>query len=126
MENPAAPADLAKRGYTGPATTQVQQTRLDEAWRALQAEPELPGLVARIESAELDVQLVIDVICAAALRVLRNPEGYESESGAIDDYQESVKRADATQDVYFTAAELRRLKPAYVLPAGFSGSMKYL
>ncbi|UUW88397.1 hypothetical protein [Pimelobacter simplex] len=125
MDNPATPDDLTARGYTGPATTRVQQTRLDEAWRALQRERELPGLVARIDSGELDEELVVDVIAAAALRVLRNPEGTESESGAIDDYQESVKYADPTQDVYFTAAEIRRLQPAVVVPSGYVGSMKY-
>ncbi len=126
MENPATPDALTARGYTGPASTTVQQTRLDEAWRALQREPGLPGLVARIDAEELDVPSVVDVIAAAALRVLRNPEGLESESGGIDDYTESRRHADPTQDLYFTAAELRRLQPAYVLPAGFSGSMKYL
>ncbi|WP_181312469.1 hypothetical protein [Nocardioides campestrisoli] len=99
------------------------QTRLDEAWRGLQREPSLPGLVARIQADELDVESVVDVLIAAALRVLRNPEGFESESGAIDDYQESWKRADATQDLYFTAAELRRLAPSFVTPT--AGSIKY-
>lgn len=126
MENPAVPGDLTKRGYTGPASVEVQQTRLDEAWRALQRQRELPGLVARIESGDLSAADVVDVIAAAALRVLRNPEGVEEESGAIDDYRESFKHADASQDLYFTAAEIRRLQPATVLPPSFVGSMKYL
>lgn len=126
MQNPATPDALVARGYTGPASNTVQQTRLDEAWRALQRERELPGLVARIESNELDAALVVDVLCAAALRVLRNPEGAEEESGSIDDYRESRKLADATQDLYFTAAEIRRLQPTVVVPQGWVGSMKYL
>lgn len=124
MENPATSAALAARGYNGTATPDVQQTRLDEAWRALQRERELPGLVARIESGDLPVENVIDVIAAAALRVLRNPEGVEEETGAIDDWRESWKRADATEDIYFTAAEIRRLQPVdVVVPT--AGSFKY-
>lgn len=124
MASLATPADLTARGYDGTASEEVQQTRLDEAWRALQREPELPGLVARMESGELPLESVVDVIAAAALRVLRNPEGFTDESGGIDDYRESFKRADATQDIYFTAAEVRRLKPveSYIPTAG---SFKY-
>ena len=57
--------------------------------------------------------------------MLRNPEGVEEESGAIDDYRESWKRSDSSADIYFTAAELRRLQPTVVAPTGFAGSMKY-
>lgn len=125
MDNPATLAALVARDYTGPASPAAQQTRLDEAWRALQRQRELPGLVARIESGDLSVQDVIDVIAAAALRVLRNPEGVEEESGAIDDYRETRKHSDATLDLYFTGAEIRRLQPLAALPDGFAGSMKY-
>lgn len=125
MDNPAAPAALSGRGYTGPAPLEVQQTRLDEVWRALQRERELPDLVARIESEDLPVDNVVDVIAAAALRVLRNPEGVEEANNAIDDYRESWKRADATEDIYFTAAEIRRLKPADDAYVPTAGSFKY-
>lgn len=123
MDNPASPAALTGRGYSGPASTAVQQTRLDEAWRGLQREPSLAGLVARIDSGDLPVENVVDVIAAAALRVLRNPEGNTEESGAFDDYRESWKRADATEDLYFTAAELRRLQPPVATPT--AGSFRY-
>ena len=119
MENPAqAPIT----GYSGPADTAVQQYWLDVAWRQLQRE--LPSLVARIEDGEIDETTVADVVTAAARRVLRNPEGFESESGSIDDYQESWKRSDASEDIYFTTAELRRLSPTVAsVPA--AGSVKY-
>lgn len=123
MENPATPADLTEMGFTV-TDDAVAQRWLDVAWRALQREKALPGLVARIQSGELGEADVIDVIAAAAGRVLRNPEGYESESGGIDDYQESVKRSDATMDVYFTAAEIRRLAADYSTNIS-AGSMKY-
>lgn len=127
MDNPATTAVLTDRGHVLPVgvTPTLAQTRLDEAWRALQRESSLPGLVTRVEVGDLDVELVVDVVIAAALRVMRNPEGVESESGQIDDYSESRKLADATADLYFTAAELRRLAPVAQAPAGFSGSFKY-
>jgi hypothetical protein len=123
VDNPAA-APIP--GYTGTADGPLQQYWLDVAWRQLQREDRT--LVARIESGEIDTDTVADVVMAAARRVLRNPEGFESESGAIDDYTEALKRADATEDVYFTAAELRRLQSvdaATAVLGGWSGSTKY-
>lgn len=121
MQNPAAAPIV---GYAGSADQSVQQHWLDVAWRALQRED--LGLVARIQRGEIDSATVADVVTAAARRVLRNPDGFESESGAIDDYQESWKRADATEDIYFTSAELRRLLGASGTALGFTGSVKYL
>ena len=120
MDNPAT---LPIIGYSGTATTEVQQYWLDAAWRALQREDR--GLVARITSGDVDAETVADVIYAAARRVLRNPDGVESESAAVDDFTESWKRADATEDLYFTAAELRRLLPGESVVTGFVGSIKY-
>ena len=100
------------------------QTWLDVAWRALQGED--PTLVARIESGAQDTQTVIDVIIAATLRVLRNPGGLEGEDFAVDDYRESRKYSDATLDVYFTAAERRRLGVTDDEDrTGWSGSLAY-
>lgn len=107
--NPAIPQDLANRGYAIASDPVVEQTRLDEVWRALSAE--VPGLRARIDAGTLSNDLVVDIICSATLRVLRNPEGRESNELAIDDYREGWKLANSTEDIYFTAAELRRLTP---------------
>lgn len=131
-ENPAKPADLTSRGYSGPANGTVQQTWLDVAFRALRRDLSRLGvdLDARLEDTTLDKDDVVDVVAAAALRVLRNPDGVEDEqeSGSIDNYSESrtVKRGDATQDVYFTAAELRRFTPIESTGGGWVGSVKYL
>lgn len=127
MENPAQPGDIADRGYSGTADTTAQQTWLDVSFRALRRELSLVGvdLDASVEAESLDVDDIKDVVVAAALRVLRNPEGAEQESGSIDDYQESVKRRDATEDVYFTAAELRRLTPVVTTSTDWAGSVKY-
>lgn len=121
MDNPAQHSDLTARGWSGDSN--VATTWLGVAWRALRRE--VPSLEASIESGDLTVDDVRDVVVSAALRIVRNPEGFETESGAIDDYQESFKRADATQDVYFTAAELRRLSPEAYNAGGFIGSVKY-
>lgn len=116
--NPAGLVALTARGFTGDGSE--GQTRLDEAWRQLRLE--VPSLVTRLASGELETAAVVDVVAAAALRVLRNPEGNAEGSGALDDYRESWKRADPTQDLYFTAAELRRMSPPAFENAG---SFKY-
>lgn len=123
MDNPAQASDLTARGYSGTASPEVQQTWLDVAWRALRRE--VPTLDADLASGAVDPMDVIDVLASAVLRVLRNPEGFESESGQIDDYSESWKRSDASLDVFFTAAELRRLRTVSPFAGGWSGSVKY-
>lgn len=121
MRNPALLRDLAARGYSVPEEPAaiVEQTRLDEAWRALVAE--IPSIPTRIAAGMLEEEVVVDTVVRAALRVLRNPEGVERTDYAIDDYREGRTLANATDDVYFTAAELRRLE----LPEVTGGSMRY-
>ncbi len=121
MQNPATAPIPA---YDGPADNDTQQYWLDVAWRSLQSEDRT--IVSRIESGELDAPTVADVVTAAARRVLRNPNGLKVSSGAVDDYQESATFADATEDVYFTAAELRRLLATDpTVMTGWSGSFRY-
>ena len=126
MENPAQPSDLTNRGYSGTANTTVQQTWLDVSFRALRRDLLRGGvdIDAAVEAQTLTVDDIKDVVVAAAKRALDNPDGIVDESGGIDDYNESFKRRDATEDVYFTAAELRRLTPAST-GTGWSGSLKY-
>ncbi len=120
MQNPATHTDLTKLGYAS-TNPSVEQARLDQAWRALVAEvPSLPG---RLAADLVDSDMVVDVVCAAALRVLNNPEGAERVSGSIDDYREDVTLRNTTDDLYFTRAELRRLQPADY--TGGAGSMSY-
>lgn len=121
MKNPAS---APIQGYTGPADNALQQYWLDVAWRQLQREDRT--LVDRIESGDIDAPTVADVVTAAARRVLRNPDGHLEATAAIDDYREGWKVADATEDVYFTAAELRRLTPASIGSTASAGSMKFL
>lgn len=127
MENPAQPSDLTERGYTGTASTTVQQAWLDVAFRALRRELRLHGvkLEESIDPGDVDAILdVVDVVVSATLRSLRNPDGVKSDAGGIDDYNENRTFADATEDIYFTAAEIRRLTPV-ATGTGWSGSLKY-
>lgn len=123
MDTPAQTLDLEARGYTI-VSEAVAQTRLDESWRALRRE--IRSIEADIASGAVDTADVVDVVSAAALRILRNPDGHKQEAGSLDDYAESWTRADSTLDLYFTAAELNRLRVPSAFATGFVGSIKYL
>lgn len=126
MDNPASVSDLTARGYTAPTGQEsVGQTRLNEAWRALKREQDLRGIEDWITAGLLDKEDAADVIAAAALRVLRNPEGATHRDSAIDDWREGYQLADATQDIYFTSAEIRRLRPDHLTAALPGGSFPY-
>lgn len=118
MDNPAGLPDLLSRGYSG--QNAIGQVRLDEAWRALLLE--VPSIPTSVTAGRLDSLAVADVVAGAAMRVLRNEEGVEEESGGVDDYREARKYADSSLDVYFTAAEIRRMNATQVQT---SGSIKY-
>lgn len=120
----ATPGDLTALGWDGLPSETVAQRWLDVVWRALRREDGMSDLDARLASGELDPADVSDVICQATLRVLRNPEGLSQSSTSIDDYSESGQVADATRDVFFTAAELRRVA-APDQPAVTAGSLAY-
>lgn len=120
MDNPASPADPRLAAYAGNGA--LLQVRLDESWRALQRE--LPALVSWITGGQVTAPDAGDVVISGVLRVLRNPDGAAEESSSLDDYSENTKRADATLDVYFTSAELRRLNPAEAIGAN-SGSFSF-
>jgi hypothetical protein len=119
MSNPATTDDLVDRGYVLPQDSPVPQTRLDQVWRALRRE--VPSIETSLTAGWLTVEDVADVVADATMRVLDNPEGIVEESESIDDWSETRKRANATADVYFTAAEIRRLTP--VIPT--AGSLRY-
>lgn len=119
MDNPATIVDLVARGYVLPEGSPVPQTRLDQVWRALQRE--VPSIQTSLTAGWLAREDVADVVADATMRILDNPAGVEEESEAIDDYRYTRKRANPTADIYFTAAELRRLTP--FVPT--AGSQKY-
>lgn len=125
MENPASTDALVARGYVLPTDSNAPQTRLDEAWRALQRELRILGtsVEAALAAEWVTTDDLVDVIAGAALRVLDNPHGVTEDSTAVDDYRETRKHANGTRDVYFTTAELRRLVPP--TPPMSAGSFKY-
>ena len=123
MESPVTPADLAPYGFT--SDVGQYDVLIARAWRALQAE--IPTLVDSIESGAISAALAGDAVLAAVLRVLRNPEGVKSISGGLDDYTEQTTYADSSDDVFFTTAELRRLRGALPQVAQhWSGSLPYV
>ena len=121
MESPVTPADLAPYGFT--SDVGQYDALIARAWRALQAE--IPTLVDSIESGAVSAALAGDVVLAAVLRILRNPEGVRSISGSLDDYTERTDFASTSDDLFFTAAERRRLTPAATGAQHWSGSLPY-
>lgn len=124
MLNPASVSDLQARWHPNPlddsGAAAVAQTRLDEAWRALQRE--LPGLVTRLAAGAVSEEDIIDVVSSAALRVLRNPDAHSEGSFSVDDYSEGWKAdpQSTSIDLYFTRAELRRLSASGSAQSAFT------
>lgn len=122
MGNPATVNDLELLWH--PLADQAErdrvQARLDRTWRALVAE--LPGLEARVTAGEVEAETVADVVIDASLRVLNNPEGLSTFGESIDDYRHDGTYSERSQssDLYFTAAELRRLSPRAVGGSAFT------
>lgn len=110
MHNPASPADIEARWRPlSSAENTVAQTHLDDAWLELQQN--VPTMVARleVEPAVLDVNIVKRVLAQMVKRVLKNPDGYQSEQ--IDDYKFVRAKEDATGELYITERELALLTP---------------
>lgn len=110
MENPAAPADIEARWRPlSSAESTVAQTHIDDAWLELQHY--VPTMVTRLEAdpAELDVNVVKRVLAQMVKRVLKNPDGYQSEQ--IDDYKFVRAKEDASGELYITEKELALLAP---------------
>lgn len=134
MDNPASTTEhLTNRGLViggapGETTQTVALFRLGEAWRALLAELRAMGQTPEsiLAGGVVTADDFADVVAQAAMRVLRNPDGASEESYSLDDYRESRKRDDTSQDVYFTAAELRRLTGSTAATVPLAGSLKYL
>ncbi len=106
--NPVGVADLEARWR--PLTSQQQitaQACLDDAWAILNTR--LTTLQQRLTDGDILRGTVVAVVCAMALRVLRNPDGKVSET--IDDY--TYRRSDAVSDgrLYVADDELALLGP---------------
>ncbi|MCB0966272.1 MAG: hypothetical protein KDB37_05505 [Ilumatobacter sp.] len=118
MANPATVNDVADRWRPLSADESVVAlASLEDAWAL--ATLEVPDLDARLtaDPAEIDPSIVRMVICAAVLRVLRNPDGKRQET--IEDYSYTLAVGEGEPgSVYFTEAELTRLRARPPVPTG--------
>jgi len=87
------------------------QQKVDEAVRLLVRK--IPSIVARIDAydpatgAGIDPLFVKDKVLNAVIRVLRNPEGFQSETEG--EYSYRMNRTEASANVWFTKEELADL-----------------
>lgn len=119
MSNPAVVDDLAARWR--PLSDQEEtngQTFLDDAWRMLRRK--VSDLEASVE-ADADIQgEAIRVLCAAVLRVMKNPDGFRQEG--IDDHTWSRDESVSAGVLYFTDDELDALSDD---PVSRGGAFSY-
>lgn len=96
--------DVAK-SYEGeisiPEVAWVEQ-KIDEAVRTLVGL--IPSIPSRVHKGELDADLVKDKIVEAVLRVVRNPQGIESEGEG--DYNIRLRNTTASGDIWFQEKDL--------------------
>lgn len=108
MSNPAQTTDIEARWrpLTDQETTNAEAF-LDDAWSLLLAQR--PTLEADLTAGTIAEANVIRVVCAMVLRVLKNPDGFSSET--IDDY--TYRRDDSLSGglLYVTSDELADITP---------------
>ena len=111
MLNPAIPGDVASRWRPlSDQETQNAQTFLNDAWVLLARRMKRLGvdLDAQDAADPMFADDVVRVLCAAVLRVMKNPDGKRQES--IDDYSWSMGEAAASGLLGFTDEELDEVK----------------
>jgi len=104
MANPATVDDLTKRSLRPLTDTDrtVGAVLLDDAWNILlMQKPFAESKVGEVPSFRA---VVVQILCAAVLRLLANPDGKYSET--IDDYQYTLDKARSTGALYLSDAEL--------------------
>lgn len=104
MANPASVDDLTKRSLRPltDAETTVGAVLLDDAWNILLTQK--PFAEAKVGTSPSFRAVVVQILCAAVLRFLANPDGKYSET--IDDYQYTLDKARSTGALYLSDAEL--------------------
>lgn len=93
-----------------PARAPWVSQKIDEAVRELLSY--IPTLPQRIEKGLVDREFVIDKVVGSVLRVVRNPEGFESESEG--DYTYRINKTVASGDIWYLERDL--LSMGWVLP----------
>lgn len=72
----------------------------------------IPNLKARVESGDIDIELVKDKVIGAVLRVVRNPQGIETEGEG--DYSIRLSKTVASGDIWYPDKDLVQL--GYIAP----------
>lgn len=119
MENPATFEDVEAVWRPLDDEEQSRVTALlDRAWGRLQIES--PGVVDRIAAGSVPVEVVVDVLSSAVIRVAMNPERHRQGQVTSDDSSRSwtIDSSISSGELYFTDAELalvsggRRRRPS--------------
>lgn len=108
MANPASTTDLEDRWrpLVGQEVTNAE-TFLDDAWAMLLSRR--PSLDADLDAGTVSTANAIRVVSAMVLRVMKNPEGYDSET--IDDYTYRRNAIISTGALHVTTEELADITP---------------
>lgn len=115
MANPVTLEDVVARWRPLSIDETVNaQAHLADAWAL--ATLKIPELDARVTAEEIDTSIVRMVICAAVLRVLKNPDGKQREQ--LEDYSYEMAGGAASGTLYLTDEELLLLRPASPSPSG--------
>lgn len=95
-----------------PAETTVAETRIGDAEAELILQLSLRGVTEPVDD-ERWRSVYVSTVAEMVRRYLLNPEGWSSESVAIDDYREDRRRdkAEPTGSIYVTDAEIGKLLP---------------
>ena len=108
MTNPASTSDIESRWrpLSAQETTNAD-VFLDDAYAMLLGRR--PNLEADVAAGTVTEANVVRVLCAMVLRVLRNPEGYDSET--IDDYTYRRNAIVSSGALHVTSDELADVTP---------------
>lgn len=88
------PIDLTRKPWV--------EKKIDEAVRELLSY--IPNLMSRIENQLVDKDFVTDKVIGSVLRVVRNPEGIESETEG--DYAYKLNKTVASGDIWYLERDL--------------------
>ncbi|KUI36197.1 Gp19/Gp15/Gp42 family protein [Mycobacterium sp. GA-2829] len=93
-----------------PEETALVERRLAQVERMIVRR--IPDLADQIDSGDLDEADVIDIEAEAVLRLLRNPEGYASESDGTYSYQFNRETAPGRLEIFAEEWERLGIKPS--------------
>lgn len=111
MANPVTIDDVEDRWRSlTPGEATQAQALLDFAWAVVVAS--VASVEDRLDDETLSRDLVVGVVVTAVLRVLKNPEGYRSETNTEGDSTWSFTREDgnASGRLFFEPGELALLE----------------